>query len=104
MSQRTLDDFAAECPVPEDELDRLLEWANRFKEARHQPTEHRALVEYRQLMKYGFARSRGFCPVCWAEANSHAGLPDYHRDDRRDPITESDEKAHAYAENHRHEL
>jgi len=97
MSQRTLADFTRDKTVP----DRVLEWANRFKHARMEPIPR--VEEGREIWKER-ARSRGFCPNCWLEFHSHPSVQDYHRDDRRDPITESDEKAHAYAENHRHEL
>lgn len=97
MSQRTLADYTRDKTVP----DRVLEWANRFKHARKEPIPipELSMKEWKQR-----ARSRGFCPNCWLEFHSHPSVADYHRDDRRDPITESDEKAHAYAETHRHEL
>ena len=97
MSQRTLGEYTSDTTVP----DRVLEWANRFKHARMEPIPMEELA--REPWKER-ARSRGFCPNCWLEANSHPSVADYHRDDRRDPITESDEKAHAYAESHRHEF
>lgn len=97
MEQTTLGNYTEDTSVP----DRVLEWANRFKMARKElipiPEQSRPAWKAR-------ARSHGLCPDCWEEWHSHGGVADYHIDDRRDPTTESDEKAHAYAETHRHEL
>jgi hypothetical protein len=94
MTQTTLGDYADEKTVPDD----VLEWANRFKHARKEPIPR---VEEARSVADSRAKSAGFDPKGWRESAYHGENADYHRDDRRDPTTPADEKAHAYAETHR---
>jgi len=93
MEQATLDKYGAERTVP----DELLEYVHAFRDARMEPIPR---AEENRPAWEGRARSRGFCPKCWKEANYHGHNADYHRDDRMDPITDDDAAAHAYAETH----
>ena len=84
MSQTTLGDYAEDTDVP----DRVLEWVNRFKHARHGPVEYDTRRAYEEQMVWGLPRSRGLCPACWDEWHSHGGQPEYHIDDREEPIVD----------------